>query len=76
MLISGLPDIDVEDMKANTEYVGYSKSSAVIMWFWQVVENMSKEVPRLQPLHCTKRRVSAHAWNLESESEAISNCVC
>ena len=31
LLISGLPDIDVDDMKANTEYVWYSKSSAVIM---------------------------------------------
>jgi hypothetical protein len=30
LLISGLPDIDVADLRANTEYTGYSAASQVI----------------------------------------------
>lgn len=43
LLISGLPDIDLEDMRANTEYSGYSPASPVIQWFWEVVQGFSKE---------------------------------
>ena len=42
LMISGLPDIDVADMKANTEYVGYSKVSQVIQWFWEIIESFSQ----------------------------------
>eukprot|EP01119_Soliformovum_irregulare_P013378 TRINITY_DN3548_c0_g1_i1.p1 TRINITY_DN3548_c0_g1~~TRINITY_DN3548_c0_g1_i1.p1 ORF type:complete len:946 (+),score=374.07 TRINITY_DN3548_c0_g1_i1:113-2950(+) len=37
LLISGLPDIDIEDLRKNTEYRGYSKESAQIQWFWETV---------------------------------------
>ncbi|XVF64921.1 hypothetical protein PTKIN_Ptkin09bG0205300 [Pterospermum kingtungense] len=43
LLISGLPDIDLDDMRANTEYSGYSVASPVIQWFWEVVQGFSKE---------------------------------
>ncbi|GMH04119.1 hypothetical protein Nepgr_005958 [Nepenthes gracilis] len=43
LLISGLPDIDFDDMRANTEYSGYSPASPVIQWFWEVVHGFSKE---------------------------------
>lgn len=43
LLISGLPDVDLDDMRANTEYSGYSAGSPVIQWFWEVVQNFSKE---------------------------------
>lgn len=43
LLISGLPDIDLDDMRANTEYSGYSPASPVIQWFWEVVQGLSKE---------------------------------
>lgn len=43
LLISGLPDIDLDDMKANTEYSGYSAASPVIQWFWEVAQGFSKE---------------------------------
>ncbi|XP_023746600.1 E3 ubiquitin-protein ligase UPL2 [Lactuca sativa] len=43
LLISGLPDIDLDDMKANTEYSGYSAASPVIQWFWEVAQAFSKE---------------------------------
>jgi E3 ubiquitin-protein ligase HUWE1 len=37
LLISGLPDIDVDDWKANTEYHNYAPSSPQIQWFWRLV---------------------------------------
>ncbi|XP_062203891.1 E3 ubiquitin-protein ligase UPL1-like [Phragmites australis] len=43
LLISGLPDIDLDDLKANTEYSGYSIASPVIQWFWEIVQEFSKE---------------------------------
>ncbi|XP_077234089.1 E3 ubiquitin-protein ligase UPL2-like isoform X2 [Tasmannia lanceolata] len=43
LLISGLPDIDLDDMRANTEYSGYSVASPVVQWFWEVVQGFSKE---------------------------------
>ncbi|KAI3465189.1 hypothetical protein Pfo_021852 [Paulownia fortunei] len=43
LLISGLPDIDLDDLRANTEYSGYSTASPAIQWFWEVVQGLSKE---------------------------------
>ncbi|XP_068637077.1 E3 ubiquitin-protein ligase UPL1-like isoform X2 [Aristolochia californica] len=43
LLISGLPEIDLDDLKANTEYTGYTAASSVVQWFWEVVKAFSKE---------------------------------
>ncbi|GAB2292986.1 hypothetical protein Dimus_027209 [Dionaea muscipula] len=43
LLISGLPEIDLDDMRTNTDYSGYSPASPVIQWFWEVVQGFSKE---------------------------------
>ncbi|CAL1384749.1 unnamed protein product [Linum trigynum] len=43
LLISGLPEIELEDLKVNTEYTGYSGGSSVVQWFWEVVQAFSKE---------------------------------
>ncbi|XVE50857.1 hypothetical protein DITRI_Ditri01bG0197700 [Diplodiscus trichospermus] len=43
LLISGLPEIDLDDLKANTEYTGYTAASPVIQWFWEVVKAFNKE---------------------------------
>ncbi|KAK5101811.1 E3 ubiquitin-protein ligase tom1 [Lithohypha guttulata] len=43
LLISGLPEVDVDDWKANTEYHNYSPSSQQIVWFWRIVKAMSNE---------------------------------
>ena len=40
LLISGLPEIKVEDLKAHTDYVRYSATSPQIVWFWNVVGRM------------------------------------
>ncbi|EFC45358.1 predicted protein [Naegleria gruberi] len=44
LLISGLPDIDIQDLKNNTIYGhGYTKDSVHIKWFWNVVESFGKD---------------------------------
>ncbi|KAL9107981.1 MAG: hypothetical protein Q9227_007196 [Pyrenula ochraceoflavens] len=43
LLISGLPDIDIDDWKANTEYHTYNASSPQIQWFWRAVRSFDKE---------------------------------
>lgn len=43
LLISGLPDIDVDDWKNHTEYHNYQASSPQIQWFWRAVRSFDKE---------------------------------
>ncbi|XP_011044918.1 PREDICTED: E3 ubiquitin-protein ligase UPL1-like isoform X2 [Populus euphratica] len=43
LLISGLPEIDLDDLKANTEYTGYTSASVVVQWFWEAVKGFNKE---------------------------------
>ncbi|XP_077221899.1 LOW protein: E3 ubiquitin ligase-like protein isoform X2 [Tasmannia lanceolata] len=43
LLISGLPEIDLDDLKANTDYTGYTAASSVVQWFWEVVKAFNKE---------------------------------
>jgi len=43
LLISGMPDIDLDDWRNNTEYHNYSASSPQIQWFWRAVRSFDKE---------------------------------
>ena len=43
LLISGLPEIDVDDWKAHTEYHNYNGNSPQVVWFWRIVRSMSNE---------------------------------
>jgi hypothetical protein len=43
LLISGMPDIDVDDWKNNTEYSGYTVSSPQIQWYWRAVRSFDQE---------------------------------
>ncbi|KAI6246904.1 E3 ubiquitin-protein ligase TOM1-like [Erysiphe necator] len=43
LLISGLPEIDVDDWKGNTEYHNYTASSPQIQWYWRAVRSFDKE---------------------------------
>lgn len=56
----------VEDLKANTEYTGYTTASTAIQWFWEVVKGFSKEdmarflqfvtgTSKVSRYHCTHR---------------------
>ena len=42
LLISGLPDIDVHDLKTNTDYVGWKATDKEIEWFWSVLFSLSR----------------------------------
>ena len=41
LLISGLPEIDVADLRANTGYSGFTAASPAIRWFWDIVNALS-----------------------------------
>jgi len=43
LLISGLPEIDVDDLQAHTEYSGFTPASPIIIWFWAVVRSLTAE---------------------------------
>lgn len=43
LLISGLPNVDIEDLKANTQYCNFTKDSQVIIWMWEVLSEFSNE---------------------------------
>ncbi|KAF2068430.1 hypothetical protein CYY_010244 [Polysphondylium violaceum] len=43
LLICGLVEINVTDWKLNTMYRGYTSTSSVIEWFWEIVEEMEME---------------------------------
>lgn len=43
LLISGLPDIDLDDLRAHTEYHGFKTSDPEISYFWNVLKTFSKE---------------------------------
>eukprot|EP01056_Protomagalhaensia_sp_Gyna25_P001812 Protomagalhaensia_sp_Gyna_25__1811@NODE_1957_length_1385_cov_3_308321_g1611_i0_p2_GENE_NODE_1957_length_1385_cov_3_308321_g1611_i0NODE_1957_length_1385_cov_3_308321_g1611_i0_p2_ORF_typecomplete_len159_score25_27HECT/PF00632_25/2_2e59_NODE_1957_length_1385_cov_3_308321_g1611_i056532 len=42
LLISGLPQIDLHDLKAHTEYRGYLPTDQHIRWFWEILEEMDQ----------------------------------
>uniref|UniRef100_A0A7N4P284 E3 ubiquitin-protein ligase HACE1 n=1 Tax=Sarcophilus harrisii TaxID=9305 RepID=A0A7N4P284_SARHA len=44
LLLSGMPEIDVNDWIKNTEYTsGYERDDPVVQWFWEVVESITQE---------------------------------
>ena len=43
LLISGQPDINVDDWQKNTKYQGYTVESAPVQWFWKCVRAMPPE---------------------------------
>ncbi len=43
LLISGLPEIDLDDLRAYTDYHGYKSTDPAINSFWSVLKSFSKE---------------------------------
>lgn len=44
LLLSGLPDIDVHDLRRNTAYAGgLTATDRLVQWFWSIVEDMDKQ---------------------------------
>eukprot|EP01035_Chromulina_nebulosa_P017425 gene17425-22977_t len=42
LLICGLPDVDITDLKANTEYHGVRLTDEIISWFWEALNGFSQ----------------------------------
>lgn len=42
LLISGLPDYQIADLKAHTNYNGYNRNSPQIVWFWEIMETLNR----------------------------------
>lgn len=42
LLISGMPDIDIHDLKKNTDYNGYRPADKEICWFWNILFALSR----------------------------------
>ncbi|KAF8819368.1 HECT-domain (ubiquitin-transferase) domain-containing protein [Cardiosporidium cionae] len=57
LLISGMPEIDLDDLQKNTEYHNYTPESQVVQWFWEVLEefDQNKRAAFLQFLTGTSR---------------------
>jgi E3 ubiquitin-protein ligase HUWE1 len=43
LLISGMPDVDIDDLRCHTEYHGYKSSDTQIDHFWTVLRSFTKE---------------------------------
>ena len=43
LLVCGLPDIDLADLKANTEYHQYRLTDPQIVWFWDALHSYTRE---------------------------------
>ncbi|KZS98333.1 hypothetical protein SISNIDRAFT_546300 [Sistotremastrum niveocremeum HHB9708] len=43
LLISGTPDIDVDEWRAATDYNGYTSSDPVIVWWWRALKSFNRE---------------------------------
>ena len=43
LLISGLPTIDIEDLRKNTDYVNCTIGSQNIIWFWEALRAFTEE---------------------------------
>ncbi|RHY47231.1 hypothetical protein DYB38_002462 [Aphanomyces astaci] len=43
LLISGMPEIDIDDLKANTDYANYKPTDNVIRWFWNAMYSFTHE---------------------------------
>jgi len=43
LLICGLPDVNVAELQANTEYHQYRAGDEVIVWFWDALKSLNRE---------------------------------
>ena len=67
----GLPEIDTDDLRANTEYTGYTPSSPVVQYFWEVRHRPAW--PRFSTVTPCAEASSAWHW---IRTECSSPCAC
>lgn len=56
-MISGLPTIDIDDLRRNTDLVSYHKNDKIIVWLFEVLQefDMSLRTAFLQFITGTSR---------------------
>ena len=42
-LLFGCDDIDIEQMRMNTNYVGFDEKDEIIQWFWDLLQQYNLE---------------------------------
>ena len=72
LLVCGLPEIDTDDLRANTEYTGYTPSSPVVQYFWEVRRRPAR--PRLST--ATPCAGASSASQHDSKLNCLSPCTC
>lgn len=43
LLICGLPDVNIEELRLNTDYHQYKATDEVIVWFWDALKSLNRE---------------------------------
>ncbi len=43
LVISGISIVDVDDLRRHTQYRGYTESSLQVVWFWEIINDMTLE---------------------------------
>lgn len=43
LLICGLPDVNIEELRQNTDYHQYKATDEVIVWFWDALKSLNRE---------------------------------
>ena len=43
LLISGTPDIDIDEWRAATDYHGYTQTDPVIAWWWRALKSFNRD---------------------------------
>lgn len=43
LMISGVSEINLDDLKQNTNYVNFTKKSEIIVWFWELMEKWNSD---------------------------------
>ena len=67
LLVCGLPEIDTDDLRANTEYTGYTPSSPVVQYFWEVRPPACPALPEHRP---------SLRWSLQRMASEAESSVC
>jgi E3 ubiquitin-protein ligase HUWE1 len=52
-MISGIPTIDIDDLKKNTELVKYNKTDQIIIWLFEVLESFDANLKAAFLQFCT-----------------------
>ena len=72
LLVSGLPVIDIDDLKANTEYHKYQANSLQIIWFWRALRSFDQtDKAKFMQFVTGSSKVKKMKWKKMSVTQSI-----